>query len=203
MITPYSMEQSPSWEANLFSASQEIPSILWNPKVHYSIHSRWPPITLYHILYLGISQLGHNSRFSSNWSCMCVSWSLSYSTLFQSDLLPHLQSLCSRVPVGGTWEHKGLQSGVQTVKVGNNLPCGVYYCKFLYFFPVCGEQSVNRGWLCTGEDVCQVCRHRLLLHHSTRVDCAEIVHTGVFNCNKATKWISGTTSLLTLQRGGF
>ena len=32
------MEQSPYWEANRFSASQEIPHILWKPKVHYSIH---------------------------------------------------------------------------------------------------------------------------------------------------------------------
>ena len=31
----YYMEQSPSWEANRFLASQEIPSILWNPKVYY------------------------------------------------------------------------------------------------------------------------------------------------------------------------
>jgi len=31
------MEQSPSWEANQFSASQEIPHILQNPKVHYRI----------------------------------------------------------------------------------------------------------------------------------------------------------------------
>ena len=29
----YSMEQSPSWEANRFSASQEVPRPLWNPKV--------------------------------------------------------------------------------------------------------------------------------------------------------------------------
>jgi hypothetical protein len=31
----HSKERSPSWETNRFSASQEIPYILWNPKIHY------------------------------------------------------------------------------------------------------------------------------------------------------------------------
>ena len=38
------MEQSPSWEANRFSASQEIPCILWKTKVHYCSHKSLPPV---------------------------------------------------------------------------------------------------------------------------------------------------------------
>jgi len=45
-ILTYSMEQSPSWEANRFAASQEIPHILWNPKVHYCIHKCLPPVPI-------------------------------------------------------------------------------------------------------------------------------------------------------------
>jgi hypothetical protein len=33
------MEQSPTWEANISSATQEIPRILCKPKVHYRVHN--------------------------------------------------------------------------------------------------------------------------------------------------------------------
>ena len=38
--------QSPSWEANWFAASQEIPRISRNPKVHYRTHKRPPPVSI-------------------------------------------------------------------------------------------------------------------------------------------------------------
>jgi len=40
------MVQGPSWEANWFAASQEIPRISQNPKVHYRTHKRPPTVSI-------------------------------------------------------------------------------------------------------------------------------------------------------------
>ena len=45
-VLTYSMVQSPSWEANWFAASQEIPRISRNPKVHYRAHKRPLPVSI-------------------------------------------------------------------------------------------------------------------------------------------------------------
>jgi len=46
------MEQSPSGEANSNLASQEIPHLLWNPKVHCRVHNSPPLVPILNQMHL-------------------------------------------------------------------------------------------------------------------------------------------------------
>jgi len=86
-ISLVSMEQSPFWEANRFSASQEIPCVLWNPKLHSRIYKSSPPVPILR----QIKQAhAHHSTFRRSVLMFCHPRLGLPSGLFPSDFPPKL-----------------------------------------------------------------------------------------------------------------
>jgi hypothetical protein len=78
-LLTYSMVQSPSWEANRFAASQEIPRILWNPKIHYRTHKFPPPVPILNHLHPVHTPTSHFLKIHLNIILPCMPWSHKWS----------------------------------------------------------------------------------------------------------------------------
>jgi len=107
------MEQSPSWEANWFSASQEIPCILQNPKVHYLFHKCPPPVPVLsqidpvhaptsHFLKIHLNIIVPSMPGSPKWS---VSLRFSHRNPVYASPLPHARYM-SRPSHSSQFDHR-------------------------------------------------------------------------------------------------
>jgi len=96
-LRTYSMKKSPPWEAKTLTASQEFPRILWNPKIHYSIHKCPPPAPILsqldsvhtptsHFLKIHLNIIPPSTPGSPKWA---LSFRFPYQNPVYASSLPH------------------------------------------------------------------------------------------------------------------
>jgi hypothetical protein len=101
-LLTYCTVRSPSWAANRFAASQEIPRILRNPKVHYRTHKRPPAVSILgqpnpvHIPTSHLLQIHPNIIHPS--TPRSPQWSLSLRFPHQNHIHPPLLTHTSHMP---------------------------------------------------------------------------------------------------------
>ena len=119
----YCTVQSPSWAANWFAASQEIPRISRNPKVHYRTHKRPPPVSIlgqpnpihiptFHFLQIQPNNIHPSTPRSSQWSLSSRFPSKSLYTPSPHPLHIYILlkiNLCFEKLKGEIWHNYGLQ----------------------------------------------------------------------------------------------
>ena len=151
------MVQSPSWEANWFAASQEIPRILWDPKVHYRTHKRLPPVPILcqsHPVHIPISHLLEiNPNIIHPSMPRSPQWSLTLRFPHQDPIRPPLLTHTHHIP---SPSHSSRFYHPHNVEVNywNKLKINSASCLFLlhWYITMQGQQNTKRG-LCTICDI--------------------------------------------------
>jgi len=87
----YSMVQSPSWEGNRLSVSQEVSRILWDPKVHYRDYKYPTPVPILGQIDPVLAHPSH-LRFHRN---IIPPSSPGSSTWFLALMFPHQNYVCT------------------------------------------------------------------------------------------------------------
>ena len=166
------MEHSPSWEAKRSSDCQEIPCILWNPKVHYCIHKYLPPLPVLrqyntihpspsHFLMIHFNSIIPYTPRSSKWTLSIRS---SHQNPVWTCLVPHMcHMLC---PSHASWfDHLiNIWWCVESLKFltvwSFQLPCYLVRLRLRYF----PQHLLNTLSLCSSLNV----RNQTLHPYKTR-----------------------------------
>ena len=125
------MVQSPSWGANWFAASQEIPHISRNPKVHYRTHRRPPSVPILgqpnpvhiptsHLLEIRPNIIHPSTPRSPQWS---PSLRFPHQDLIHPPLLTHTRHMSSPTTVSLVYESMPYFFSKPTCRVGDNPTC--------------------------------------------------------------------------------
>jgi hypothetical protein len=76
------MKPSPSWEAAICVSTQELPSNLWNSKVHYRVHNSPPMIPILSQIETVHTTASYLSKIHFNITHSPTSWSSYWSLSF-------------------------------------------------------------------------------------------------------------------------
>ena len=117
------MQQIPSWETNWFVGSQEIPHILWNPKVHYRVQKWPPPVPTLRQFDPVHTRTSHFLKFHLNiifpFTPVSPQWSLSptfpHQSSAQASSLPHTRYMLHQSHSSRFYHPHNIGWGVQNI----------------------------------------------------------------------------------------